>query len=117
MSELQEIRDELRSLREMIQAIVKQSGPTIERDLTISEVAKLMRVSRSKVFGWMRAGQLRAHNIGRDRRVYRVAPAELDRLRALLGVEPERTQTRRRSNRRVGQFYDLATGERLKSQL
>jgi len=65
-----------------------------------------MRVSRTKVFAWIKGGQLRAANIrpGSLRPVYRIDAPELDRLRGLLGVEPVKKTPRRVSSRRVGSF-------------
>jgi excisionase family DNA binding protein len=49
--------------------------------LTVSEAAKLLRVSRAKVLGWINSGRLRAVNTagGQGRPSYRIARADLEK--------------------------------------
>jgi len=49
----EDLRGELKALPRMIQTLIEKAAPT--RSLTVADVCKLMRVSRTKVFAVVKA--------------------------------------------------------------
>lgn len=57
-----------------------QLAPGLDRPLTISEVAKLLRIQPNKVLNWVRDGELRGYNVATKqgkRPRYRINPEDL----------------------------------------
>jgi excisionase family DNA binding protein len=80
-SEIQLLREELRSLTEAIKAERKRGDPDSGDFLTVEEVAAELKVSRVTVRTWITAGALRASRpgvAGRTGRVYRIARSDLN---------------------------------------
>ncbi len=82
MSELQEIRDELRSLREMIRRMVEQSPPAGGELLTVEQTAQRFGVSTHTVRRLVDSGKLPASRIGKGRGTLRFDPAHVKRYQA-----------------------------------
>lgn len=70
------------------------NGPT----LTVSETARLLRVNRGKVLGWIASGRLKAMNTakGQGRPRYRIARADLDLFLTGRTRQPAATPAKRR---------------------
>jgi excisionase family DNA binding protein len=87
--------------------------------LTVAEVAKLLRINRGKVLGWVTSGRLKAVNTakGPGRPRYRIARADLDLFLAGRTRRPETRppQHRRRPDPDVIEFF-TPDGQRNKSQ-
>ena len=86
----------------------------IEPYLTPPEIAKLLRVSREKVVGWIRRGELLAVDVGSGTRSrYRVSRGNLDLFLERRSVRP--AAPRVRANRRPpeGGPIDPTLGEKL----
>ena len=65
--------------------------------LTPPQVAKLLKVRREKVVGWIKAGKLRAIDVaeGGSRNLYRVSQAALDEFEKAQQVMPLQRAPRR----------------------
>ena len=76
--------------------------------LTTPEVAKMWRVSRERVVGWIRSGQLVAMNTNPSGKIprYVIDPQDLERFKQTRTVPPEVPKPqRRRPMPGVKQFY------------
>ena len=62
---------------------------------TPPQVAKLLRVRREKVVAWIRAGKLRAIDVGGERSLYRVSQAALEEFEKAQQVTPPLPASRR----------------------
>jgi len=91
-SELQPLREELRSLAEAIKAERKRGDPDGGDFLTVEEVATELKVSRVTVRTWIAAGALRASRpgvAGRTGRVYRIARSDLSSFSSVKQRSPD----------------------------
>lgn len=88
----------------------------LEPFLTSSELAKILRVSRDKVMGWIRRGQLTAINVSEGARPrYRVSRESLEEFLKVREVQPPPSRTKRRQSQRPpeGGPIDPVLGEKL----
>ena len=71
------------------------------------KVASLLGIDPAKVLGWIRAGQLRAVNVGNGNRpLYRINPSELERFIASRSTTaPPPKPARRKKSSVVRKFY------------
>jgi excisionase family DNA binding protein len=82
--------------------------------LTPPEVARLLRVSPEKVYGWIRRGELRAVNVGNcSRPRYRVSRDNLEAFLAAREVQPPPQRPQRKCQPPDGGPLDPALGEAL----
>jgi excisionase family DNA binding protein len=72
---------------------------------TISEIAKRYRVSRDRVRGWIRRGELLAVNVGDERTRYVVTQEHVEMFERRRTVTPTPAATRRRRLVKSYQFY------------
>jgi excisionase family DNA binding protein len=62
---------------------------------TPPQVAKLLKVRREKVVGWIKTGKLRAIDVGGERSLYRIPQAALDDFERATQVTPPKSVPRR----------------------
>ncbi len=93
----------------------KYAKPQLDVYVTPNEIAKSLRVSRDKVVGWIRRGELVAANVGEGRLPrYRVSPHYLHEfLKAREVPQPSRRVERRRRQAPPGGPLDPVLGEEL----
>jgi excisionase family DNA binding protein len=73
--------------------------------LTVPQVAKLLKVRRDKVSGWIRGGELAAFDVGSGgRALYRVSQQALDEFAASRAVTPPKVAPRRRQLHSVPRY-------------
>ncbi|MBW3595722.1 MAG: helix-turn-helix domain-containing protein [Planctomycetes bacterium] len=87
--------------------------------LTPPEVAKLLRVSQTKVLGWIRRAELRAVNVGNGSRPrYRVSRDAFDELLQAREVQPPSLSNgrQRRQSPSEGGPLDPVPGEQLRKK-
>lgn len=82
--------------------------------LTPPQIAKQLRVSNSKVLGWIRRAELKAVNVGNGARPrYRISPENFALFLVSREVQPPPTRVRRRRRTPPGGPLDPVLGEQL----
>jgi excisionase family DNA binding protein len=80
-------------------------------ELTVREAARLLRVSRGKILGWIAGGRLPADNVGRGKPRYRIKRVDLDTFLAGRAKTAERSRPRRQkrpsNNAEIIEFFPL----------
>jgi hypothetical protein len=95
------------SRTERLQAETLVVDRTPEQFLTPPEVAKIWRVRRETVLGWIKSGELKAINIAEPcrRPRYRVDPMDLTAFKERRSVSPRQPMPKRNGRTDVIEFY------------